>query len=151
MISFYDIFAPVVPPPDLQAHEYGALADFRHQLRLFLAFSEERARAVGLEPRQHQLLLALRGLPEDVPPTIGALAERLLLRHHTVVELVDRLERRGLVRRSRAAEDRRQARLAVTARGSSTLRRLSLEHRDELATNGPALVTALRRVLRRRS
>ena len=135
-------------PADLATHEYRALAAFRHQLRRFLAFSESRARAVGLEPRQHQLLLALRGLPEDVAPTVGALAERLLLRHHTVVELIDRLERRGLVRRARAAEDRRQARIAITARGKIALRGLSLEHRDELANLAPGLVASLRAALR---
>ncbi len=129
--------------------EYTALADFRHQLRRFLFFSEEAARRVGLEPRQHQLLLALRGLPKGTAPTVGAIAERLLLRHHTVVGLLDRLQRRGLIRRTRAPEDRRQVRLVITVRGESILHGLSLAHRDELATLGPALVIALRRVLRR--
>jgi DNA-binding MarR family transcriptional regulator len=135
----------------LRDTEYTALADFRHQLRRFLAFSEERSRGVGLEPRHHQLLLALRGLPRDTPPTVGAVAERLLLKHHTVVELIDRLEQRGLIRRTRAPEDRRQVRLAITPRGEQLLRRLSVAHRDELARLGPALVTALRRVLRSRA
>ncbi|HVV85452.1 MAG TPA: MarR family transcriptional regulator [Kofleriaceae bacterium] len=139
-----------MPRHDLADRDYVALADFRHQLRRFLAFSEERARAIGLEPRQHQLLLALRGLPADVAPTVGALAERLLLRHHTVVELVDRLQRRGLVRRTRASEDRRQTRLAITARGRALLARLSIEHQLELASAGPALVASLRRALRGR-
>lgn len=138
-----------MPPDPLDDRDYAALGDFRHQLRRFLAFSEARARAVGLEPRQHQLLLALRGLPADTAPTVAALAERLILRHHTVVELVDRLEGRRLVRRTRATEDRRQTRLAITARGQALLARLTLEHRDELATTGPALVTALRRTLKR--
>lgn len=133
---------------DLTDREYEALADLRHQLRRFLAFSEERARAVGLEPRQHQLLLALRGLPADVAPTVGALAERLLVKHHTVVELLDRLEERELIARARAEEDRRQARVTITPRGRELLRRLSLAHRDELATMGPAMVVAMRRVLR---
>ena len=140
-----------MPPADLDDRDYAALADFRHQLRRFLAFSEERARAVGLEPRQHQVLLALRGLPASTAPTVGALAGRLLLRHHTVVELVDRLERRGLVRRTRSSTDRRQAHLAITPRGRETLRRLAIAHRDELDTVGAALVKSLRRVLRERS
>lgn len=135
----------------LHDSEYRALAEFRHQLRRFLAFSEELARGVGLEPRQHQLLLTVRGLPPDTAPTVGAIAERLLLRHHTVVGLVDRLQRRGLIRRSRASEDRRQVRLTITARGEDLLHGLSVAHRDELATLAPALVTALRRVLRRRA
>lgn len=137
--------------PLLSDSEYRALADFRHQLRRFLAFSEERARGAGLEPRHHQLLLALRGLPPGTPPTVGAVAERLLLRHHTVVGLIDRLQHRGLIRRARAPEDRRQVRLAITARGEDVLLGLSIAHRDELATLGPALVTALRRVLGKRA
>jgi len=137
--------------PLLSDSEYRALADFRHQLRRFLAFSEKRARGAGLEPRHHQLLLALRGLPPGTPPTVGAVAERLLLRHHTVVGLIDRLQHRGLIRRTRAPEDRRQVRLAITARGEDLLHGLSIAHRDELATLGPALVTALRRVLGKRA
>jgi DNA-binding MarR family transcriptional regulator len=135
---------------DLSDGEYAALAELRHQLRRFLAFSETEARSVDLEPRQHQLLLALRGLPAGVTPTVGALADRLLLRHHTVVELIDRLEKRSLVRRERDKDDRRQARITLTKRGGDTLRRLSIAHRDELGTLGPELVTALRRVLRRK-
>mgnify|MGYP000579580101 CR=1 FL=1 len=134
----------------LSDSEYLALADFRHQLRRFLAFSEEMARGVGLEPRHHQLLLAVRGLPSGTPPTISAVAERLLLRHHTVVGLIDRLQRRGLIRRTSAPEDRRQVRLVITSRGEDLLHGLSIAHRDELTTLGPALVTALRRVVRRR-
>lgn len=137
--------------PLLRDSEYRALADFRYQLRQFLAFSEDMARGVGLEPRHHQLLLALRGLPPGTLPTVGSVAERLLLRHHTVVGLVDRLQRRGLIRRVRAPEDRRQVRLVITARGEDILHGLSIAHRDELATLGPGLVTALRRVLRRRA
>lgn len=135
----------------LRDSEYRALADFRFQLRRFLAFSEEKARGVSLEPRHHQLLLAVRGLPPGTPPTVSAVAERLLLRHHTVVGLVDRLQQRGLIRRDRAAEDRRQVRLTITPRGEDLLHGLSIAHRDELAILGPALVTALRRVLRRRA
>ena len=135
----------------LSDSEYTALSDFRYQLRRFLAFSEARARGVGLEPRHHQFLLALRALPPVTAPTVGAVADRLLLRHHTVVELVDRLEQRGLIRRTRLPEDRRQVRLEITARGKDILRKLSLAHRDELARFGPALVTALRRVLRERA
>lgn len=138
-----------VPHPDLADREYRALAAFRYQLRRFLAFSEGEARAIGLEPQQHQVLLALRGLPSDTAPTVRALADRLMLRHHTVVGLLDRLEDRGLVRRDRAPEDRRQVRVAVTRRGAQLLRRLSLAHRDELVESAPALVDALGQVLGR--
>ncbi len=134
---------------DLTDSDYRALAAFRYQLRRFIAFSEGEARGVGLEPQQHQALLALRGLPDGTAPTVRALADRLMLRHHTVVGLVDRLEERGLVQRERAPEDRRQVRLAITRRGDQLLRRLSLAHRDELARSAPALVDALGQVLAR--
>jgi len=88
-------------------------------------------------------------LPEGTPPTVRALAERLVLRHHTVVGLVDRLEDRGLVQRERAPDDRRQLRIAITRRGRDALRRLSLAHRAELIESAPALVAALRQVLSR--
>jgi len=133
--------------PDLTDQDYRALAALRYQMRRFISFSEAQARAVGLEPRQHQLLLALRGLPEGTPPTVGVLAERLILRHHTVVGLLDRLERRELVRRRRVSTDRRQVQVAITGRGRRTLGRLSRAHRDELAQSAPALLEALRQLL----
>src|SRR3989442_8012669 len=92
----------------LTVTDYRALAEFRYQLRRFERFSERAARAVGLEPQQHQLLLAVKGMPAGVPATIGLLAERLQVQHHTAVELVDRMQARGLVRRSRAGADRRR-------------------------------------------
>jgi DNA-binding MarR family transcriptional regulator len=133
---------------DFADPDYRALADFRYHLRKFLAFSEQSARDIGIEPRQHQLLLALRGLPENMEPTVQALAERLQLRHHTVVELLDRLETAGLARRTRDPEDRRRAKVALTARGVDLLRKLSLSHREELRMTAPALVASLGRVLR---
>jgi DNA-binding MarR family transcriptional regulator len=128
--------------------DYRALADFRHQLRRFIAFSETAARRVGLEPRQHQLLLALSGLPDDVEPSVQVLAERLVLKHHTVVELLDRLESEGLIRRNRAVDDRRSAVITITARGGEVLRKLSDAHLDELRSLAPALVGSLNGVLR---
>ena len=133
---------------DIGDPDYRALADLRYQLRKFLAFSEQTARDVGLEPRQHQLLLAVRGLPEDVEPTVAVLAERMALRHNTVVELLDRLEAAGLARRTRVPDDRRRAHVTITSRGQDLLRKLSLSHRDELRTSAPALVASLGRVLR---
>ncbi|HYX50470.1 MAG TPA: helix-turn-helix domain-containing protein, partial [Ktedonobacteraceae bacterium] len=82
------------PDDEISITEYQTLAEFRYQLRRFLRFSEQAARAAGLEPQQHQLLLALKGLPEGRKATIGALAERLQLTHHSTVELVDRLVER---------------------------------------------------------
>src|SRR5262245_55936142 len=107
---------------DLSDIDYQALAGFRFQLRRFISFSEQAARQVGLEPRQHQLLLALRGLPADVEPSVQTLAERMVLRHNTVVELIDRLELADLVKRERAREDKRRARIAITPRGETLLR-----------------------------
>ena len=137
-----------MPSRDLSDADYRALAGFRHQLRRFLAFSEQSARTAGLEPRQHQVLLALRGLPQDVSPSVQVLADRLVLRHHTVVELLDRLETGGLIRRNRASDDKRRARITITARGDALLRRLSDAHLAELKRFAPALVSALYDVLR---
>jgi DNA-binding MarR family transcriptional regulator len=123
--------------------DYRALAEFRYQIRLFLSFSEHAARAAGMEPQQHQLLLAIKGLPADRRPTIKALAERLCVQHHTVVALVDQVEARKLVRRKRHAKDRREILLVLTAQGERILRGLSVLHRDQLRIVGPTLVDAL--------
>ncbi len=132
----------------LHDRDYRSLGDFRAELRQFLAFSEAQARRAGLTPQQHQLLLAVRASAS--PPLVGALAGRLVLRHHSTVELVDRLERRGLVRRVRAAADRRRALVHLTARGERVLARLTLAHRDELRRRAPSLVSTLRRLTRRK-
>jgi DNA-binding MarR family transcriptional regulator len=130
--------------------DYEALAEFRYQIRRFLHFSERSARTAGVEPHQHQFLLALRGLSQvEREPSIRMLAERLQIKHHSAVELVDRLEERGLVSRSRAASDRRQAVVRLTARGEAELEKLSMCHMAELRDNGPALVAALEAVIRR--
>jgi DNA-binding MarR family transcriptional regulator len=123
--------------------DYRALADFRYQLRRFLRFSEDAARDAGLEPRQHQLLLAVKGMPDDVAPTMGAVAERLQLHPHSVVELVDRMEERRLVQRLPGPDDRRQVLIAVTARGDTLLARLSAAHRAEMRSIGARLRRAL--------
>ena len=133
---------------DVTPAEYRALAEFRYALRRFLAFSAAVARAAGLEPQQHQLLLALRGLPGGAEATIGALAARLGIRHHSAVELVDRMAARGLVRRARGASDRRRVLVRLAPRGHGLLRRLTLAHRAELRSIGPALVRALGRLVR---
>jgi DNA-binding MarR family transcriptional regulator len=127
------------------------LAAFRYEIRKFLAFSEQAARDAGIEPQQHQMLLAVRGLPEGARPTIGAVAERLCVQHHTAVALADKLEARGLLRRQRALEDRREVLLQVTADGEGVLRALSALHREQLLTVGPAMVSALRDLLDERA
>jgi len=128
--------------------DYESLAEFRHQIRRFLHFSEQAARSLGIEPQQHQLMLALRGLAGG-RVAIGALAERLQIQHHSAVELVDRLADRGLVTRSRATADRRQVLVELTARGEAELEKLARCHLEELRRNGPALVDALQTLIRR--
>jgi DNA-binding MarR family transcriptional regulator len=128
--------------------DYQSLAELRHQIRRFLHFSEQAAREVGLEPSQHQLMLALKGLPRGTRPRVGELAERLQIKHHSTVELVNRLSTRGLIRRCEAGHDRREVLLELTARGEKVLRELSLHHKAELRIQGPALVAALRRAMR---
>ncbi len=130
--------------------DYRALAEFRYQIRRFLRFSEEAARAAGLEPQQHQLLLAVKGLPAGTEPTISEIADRLQIRHHSVVELIDRLESRGMVLRKRAAQDRRKVCVELTPDGEKVLETLAVQHRAELDSAGPALLTALEDLLGRR-
>jgi DNA-binding MarR family transcriptional regulator len=112
--------------------EYQALALFRRRLRSFLHFSEEAARAAGLTPAQHQLLLAIRGADTDEPPTIGEVADWMKLRHHSAVELVNRAEKAGLIRRCPDPNDLRRQRLLLTELGDTKLADLSVLHREEL-------------------
>ena len=132
---------------NLSLDDYQAVAEFRHQIRRYLKFSDRAVRDSDLEPRQYQLLLALKGLPPHVRSRIGELAEQLQIQHHSAVELVDRLEASGLVRRQRGTQDRREVLVVLTSAGEKVLRELVLHHRSELSTRGPALIEALRRVL----
>jgi DNA-binding MarR family transcriptional regulator len=131
----------------LGVKDYRALAAFRYEIRKFLAFSEAAARAGGIEPQQHQLLLAVHGLPADARPTIGTLAERLSLKHHTTVALVDKLELRELVTRERSPTDRREVLVRVTSSGLALLGELSDLHREQLGAVGPRMVGALTEIL----
>jgi DNA-binding MarR family transcriptional regulator len=127
----------------LNDSDYQALAEFRYQIRCFLRFSEQVARAAGLEPQQHQVLLAIKGLPQERKATIGVLAERMQLAHHSTVELIDRLEEKGLVTRLRDESDRRQVIVNLTAAGEKILAELSLNHLKEIGSVGPMLVDVL--------
>lgn len=127
--------------------DYRALAGFRYEIRRFLNFSEQAAREAGVEPQQHQALLAIKGLPKERQASIGVLAERLQLQHHTTVELVNRLEKKKLIRRTRNGADRREVLLRVTMRGESLLKDLTLSHRAELRSAGPTLLRALSAVI----
>jgi DNA-binding MarR family transcriptional regulator len=133
--------------PKISTANYRSLAAFRYEIRKFLAFSEQAAREAGIEPQQHQLLLAVRGLPEGSRPTIGVLAERLCVKHHTAVALVDKLEASGLIERERSSEDRREVLLRLTGDGEALLRDLSSLHRDQLQTAGPQVIRALQKIL----
>jgi DNA-binding MarR family transcriptional regulator len=127
--------------------DFKAMAELRYQIRRFLRFSEQAARQAGIEPQQHQLLLAVRGLPENLKPTIGVLAERMQLQHHSTVELIDRLVDRGFLCRLRATDDRRQVLVKLTHEGEQFLKTLSLHHLQELQTTGPRFVRILQELI----
>ena len=136
------------PQSDVSLTGYRKLAEFRSRIRQFLHFSEEAARLSGIEPQQHQLLLAIKGLPEGTRPTVTALSSRLCLRHHSTVELINRLVERGAVMRRHSQEDRREVLVELTAHGDELLRKLSVLHWEELQNFGPALSEALQAVVR---
>lgn len=112
--------------------DYRALAEFRRALRQFLSFSEDAARAAGLSPAQHQLMLAIRGAPGGGTPSLGDVAEWLQLRLHSAGELVGRAEVNGLVVRSTDPADHRRVLLSLSEAGEEKLAELSRIHRDEL-------------------
>ncbi|HEV2208439.1 MAG TPA: MarR family transcriptional regulator [Verrucomicrobiae bacterium] len=123
----------------LSKAQYETLAAFRYALRRFLHFSEQAAHDAGLTPQQHQALLAIKGFPARDRVTVGELAERLQLQHHSAVGLVDRLVSEKLVGRSPSAEDRRQVFVQLTPRGEKVLNRLSSAHTRQLNRLGPEL------------
>ena len=131
-------------PRKLTIGDYRSLAEFRFQIRQFLHFSESAARSAGLNPQQHQLLLVLKGLPQGVEPNVGEIADRLLIRHHSAVELIDRLAERRLLRKRQSTEDRRRVLLDITSSGEAVLRKLSLTHRAQLKSVRADLVKALK-------
>ena len=134
---------------NLDRSEYQKLEEFRFQIRRFLNFSQAAARASGVEPQQHQALLALKGLPDGCSPTIGHLAERLMLKHHSAVELVDRLQTMGLLTRRTSPDDARQVLVQLTTKGERILHSLSVVHRTEVEETGPKLAAALRAISRK--
>jgi DNA-binding MarR family transcriptional regulator len=130
----------------LSKAEFENLAAFRHSLRQFLRFSEEAAKRAGVTPQQHQALLAIKGFPGRDQVTIGELAERLQLRHHTVVELVDRMVKLRLVARERLMSDRRRVFIHLTGHGEQVLDWLSTAHHEQLRRIGPRLTSLLERL-----
>jgi DNA-binding MarR family transcriptional regulator len=131
----------------LSEPEYLALSEFRYQLRRFLRHMEEAARESGTNPQQYQLVLAIKGLPREMSPTISQLAERMQLNHNSMVELVDRCEENKLLRRERSSTDRRQVTLSLTPEGEAVLRKLGTAAREELQDTGPGLVDAILRLI----
>lgn len=122
----------------ITAADYEALAAFRHAVRRYLAFAESGARSVGLTSQQHQALLAIKAHTLSRPMSIGDLAAQLLLKHHSVVELVARLEKAGFTQRSQDLDDRRRVLVALTPEGERTLAALSANNLKELHLVSPA-------------
>jgi len=125
---------------------YRALSDFRFSVRRFQRFSDQAARDAGLVPQQHQMLLAVKAA-DDETMTIGDIADRLLIQHHSAVELVRRTESRGLVSRVRGARDRRQVFVQLTPQGEEALVELSASHHRELQSAAPELIRSLQRIV----
>lgn len=145
-VSWYDTIMEAAQ--DLSIDQYRDLAEFRRQIRRFLHFSEAIAKEHGIEAQQHQLLLAVHGLPEDVKPTIREIASRLFIQHHSAVELINRLERTGAIARRPGTDDKREVFVRLTPAGRAALRKLALAHRTELERSGPELAYALNSILR---
>jgi DNA-binding MarR family transcriptional regulator len=135
---------------EITTAEYRALAELRYRIRLFLREGDAAARTAGLEPQQYLMLLAIRGLPEGVEATIRTLAERLALKHHSAVELLDRLEVHGLVRRSRSRDDRRRVMVSLMPRGERMLAEVVRQRISELRGMGAVLVEAMDALLERK-
>jgi len=123
----------------LRKSDFEKLAAFRYALRRFARFSEDAVRPLGLEPQQHQALLAVEGFPGRSWVSLGELAEQLQIRHNSAVGLVDRLEKSGLMIRGAAPEDGRRVHVRLTPKGRAVLERLSAVHREELRRIGPSL------------
>ena len=132
---------------EITTDEYRALAELRYRIRHFLREGDVVAQAGGLEPQQYLLLLSIRGLPAGEEATIRTLAERLALKHHSVVELIDRLEVRGYVRRTRRRDDRRRVLVSLLPRGERILEQVALHRIGELRSTGHALVRAIDQLL----
>ena len=126
------------------------MAELRYRIRHFIQEGDAAARRGNLEPQQYLMLLAIRGLPRDSEASIGTLAERLALKHHSAVELIDRLEAHGLVRRSRSVDDRREVRVSLLPRGLRLLEQVARRRIGELRATGAALAEAISTLVKRR-
>jgi DNA-binding MarR family transcriptional regulator len=133
-MTINEIEAPAVLKAD-----YRHLAEFRHELRQFLHFSESAARGAGILPQQHQAMLVIHGFSPRAHLAVGELAAYLKIMHHSAVGLVTRMQAKGLVAKASDPADRRRVLVRLTARGVKTLQKLSAAHKSELARLGPAL------------
>jgi DNA-binding MarR family transcriptional regulator len=140
----FTIYSPLVPSTPI---DYWTLAELRYHIRRFLRVREVAVRARGVEPQQYVLLLHVKGLEGRRPATIGTLAERLQITHHSTVELADRLVRRGLLERRTMSPDRRSVVVELTPRGGRLVSSLARQSLSELRVEGPALVVVLRRLI----
>jgi DNA-binding MarR family transcriptional regulator len=130
--------------------EYQALAEWRYRIRQFTQEGDSVALASGLEPQQYLMLLAIRGLPTGEEPKISILAQRLAIKHHSAVELIDRLQARGLARRSHSLEDRRNVLVSLSPRGEKRLEKIVRQRIGELQTNGARFIDALTALIKPR-
>ena len=145
-ISCYDIYMKSRPPEIDSCSLLRTLAEFRYELRRFLHFSERAALEAGIQPQQHQLLLQVAGASESEAVTIAYVAERLGLKHNSTVELVNRSESEGLLKRTADPDDRRRAILRVTRKSRQLLSRLAGSHARELNEMAPRLEKALKHI-----
>jgi DNA-binding MarR family transcriptional regulator len=134
-------------PKEITTAEYRALAELRYRIRKFVQEGDAVARSAGLEPQQYLILLAIRGMPEGEEPTIRSLAERLALKHQSTVELIDRLETHGYVRRNRSRDDRRRVFVSLLPRGEQLLEEVAQQRISELRSSGVAFVNAISALL----
>src|SRR5579863_6174822 len=134
---------------EITTEEYRALAELRYRIRRFLREGDAKAQAAGLEPQQYLLLLTIRGLPAGDEATIRILAERLALKHHSVVELVDRMETHGYVRRTRGRDDRRRVLVSLLPRGERMLEQVARHRISELRATGHELVRTIDQLLKK--
>jgi DNA-binding MarR family transcriptional regulator len=134
-------------PGEITIQEYRALAELRYRIRHFLRQGDAVARTAGLEPQQYVLLLTIRGLPPGEEATIRTLAERLALKHHSTVELVDRLESHGYVRRNRGREDRRRVMVSLLPKGERLLEEVARQRIEEVRSSGHELARAIDELL----
>ncbi|HEY2040723.1 MAG TPA: MarR family winged helix-turn-helix transcriptional regulator [Edaphobacter sp.] len=131
----------------VQAERLAELAEFRYRLRRFLGFSETAAEEAGISAQQYQLLQVVATVPEGGESSISYIAERMLLRHNSAVELVDRASRSGLVRRVADEADHRKSLVEITEKGGRLLVTLMESHLQKIDNEGPEMLRALRQLM----